>query len=485
MCLGGLIWGFLALIFDQEIAAVVPFSYILLTILNFSLLRYLFRFNFILNFQTFISLLLPFIFQTLLGGFSSSGCVMLWSLFSFCISSLYILKNTRILWLVFYILLVLVSLFLEKHIKVYFQNEISEDTFLLFLGINLITVNLLIFILVFYFVDSIKSTKELLEKTQLNLITSEKMAALGNLSSSIAHEINTPLAVILSSLENDELVELNLINSFQTLYLNLSQHQFDLAMTFLVQLKAHQVYLTTEEERIIKKSLIKKLQNEKIEITDKQVLKLIQMGITNDLPDFLRDFNKQQLNSFIDFTSVFSNSTHRRRNIWLAAEKANNIVLSLKSYNYKNQHNQFTRFHFESSLKSLLALIHKQLEKIDIQLDIEDDVWVEGREDELCQVWMNLINNACQAMSYEGRLLISAKHTDSTVEIIFTDFGCGIAKEHKKRIFDSFYTTKEKGSGTGLGLNISKMIIQSHRGTIKFESEIDMGTSFYISLPKH
>ena len=91
--------------------------------------------------------------------------------------------------------------------------------------------------------------------------------------------------------------------------------------------------------------------------------------------------------------------------------------------------------------------------------------------------------NAQQAMPDGGQLYISTKNRDRTVEIEFTDTGCGIADEHKERIFEPFFTTKMDWKETGLGLSICYDIIKNHNGNIIINSQIGKGTTVAVILP--
>ena len=100
------------------------------------------------------------------------------------------------------------------------------------------------------------------------------------------------------------------------------------------------------------------------------------------------------------------------------------------------------------------------------------------------QVFTNIILNGAEAIEGEGELTIKTKiATDSkSVEIEFTDTGCGIPQENLEKIFDPFFTTKEVGRGTGLGLAVSYGIIARHKGTIEVISEPGKGTTFIVKL---
>ncbi len=101
------------------------------------------------------------------------------------------------------------------------------------------------------------------------------------------------------------------------------------------------------------------------------------------------------------------------------------------------------------------------------------------------QVFINIILNASESMNEKGKLTIATKVSkeDQSIEIEFTDTGCGIPEAYLEKLFEPFFTTKEVGRGTGLGLAISYGIVQKHNGTIQVESHPDKGTTFTIKIP--
>lgn len=112
---------------------------------------------------------------------------------------------------------------------------------------------------------------------------------------------------------------------------------------------------------------------------------------------------------------------------------------------------------------------------------------VTADSDRLEQVFVNLLNNAADAMPEGGK--VSVESAACQVEgrpclvVSIADTGSGISEEHLKRIFDPFFSTKPKGQGTGLGLSVSYNIIRGHGGQIEVESRVDRGTVFRVRLP--
>jgi signal transduction histidine kinase len=109
---------------------------------------------------------------------------------------------------------------------------------------------------------------------------------------------------------------------------------------------------------------------------------------------------------------------------------------------------------------------------------------VKAESGTLKQIFSNLITNAHQAMGSGGLLTIrTSSPTDDAVEIVISDTGQGIAPEIANRIFEPFFTTKSPYHGTGLGLYISKNLIQLVGGRIRVDSVKGSGTSFFVLLP--
>lgn len=122
-------------------------------------------------------------------------------------------------------------------------------------------------------------------------------------------------------------------------------------------------------------------------------------------------------------------------------------------------------------------------ENININLDLDSQMpLINLDEDMIKRVIVNLISNAIKHSENSAELKISSCRNEKEIKISVQDFGKGIAKEDQKKIFQKYPTTKRK-IGTGLGLFISKQIIELHKGKIWFESKEGQGTTFFFTLP--
>ena len=110
-----------------------------------------------------------------------------------------------------------------------------------------------------------------------------------------------------------------------------------------------------------------------------------------------------------------------------------------------------------------------------------------GSEDQLQQVFMNLVSNAAEAMETQngGTLTIETKHSakEGRIVILLKDTGHGIPKEDFSELFEPFFTTKTDGKGVGLGLSVAYGIVKEHGGYLFVESELGTGTTFRLTLP--
>ena len=139
-------------------------------------------------------------------------------------------------------------------------------------------------------------------------------------------------------------------------------------------------------------------------------------------------------------------------------------------------------------IEQALALVghQAQLQNVDVVRELSPSLpKVMADFDKLQQVFTNLTLNAIQAMSGGGKLTLRTSVANSQVRIDVQDTGCGISKENLSKLFTPFFTTKEKGSGVGLGLAVVRGIIERHKGEIKVQSEVGKGTTFSVYLSVH
>lgn len=272
--------------------------------------------------------------------------------------------------------------------------------------------------------DELRYTLENLKLTQDQLIQSEKLASVGQLTAGIAHELNNPVNFISGNVKP---LKRDLDDIFEIL---------------------------DKYEAIIKKS------------------------------DMGQDFQEVELlKEKLDFKLLTTEIKRLLEGISEGANRSSDIVKGLRSFSRLDD-DKFKYANLHDGLDSTLILLYNKIKgRINVHKEYGDLPEVECLPSKINQVFMNLLTNSIQAIEDKGDIFIETISSGIGVKIIIRDNGIGMTPEVKKHIFEPFYTTKEVGSGTGLGLAISYGIIEQHQGNMDVISEPDKGTEFIISLP--
>jgi signal transduction histidine kinase len=166
-----------------------------------------------------------------------------------------------------------------------------------------------------------------------------------------------------------------------------------------------------------------------------------------------------------------------------STSRISELVAAIKEYTYMDQA-RVQSVDIVKSLENTLTILHHKLKRgVDVQRDYQPvPLLVNSFGSELNQVWTNIIDNAIDAMSGQGRLRLRTYRDDNCVVVEIGDNGPGIPPEIKAHIFEPFFTTKGVGEGTGLGLDIVQRIVKKHRGSIQVRSKPG-DTCFQVWLP--
>lgn len=139
-------------------------------------------------------------------------------------------------------------------------------------------------------------------------------------------------------------------------------------------------------------------------------------------------------------------------------------------------------------IEGILLVMEKQMREANIRVTTafnSEIPEIMASTNQIRQVMLNMIKNAKESMPSGGILNVRTMLSTGNVLIIIRDTGAGIPEELRDKIFEAFFTTKQKVKGVGLGLSVCYGIIKDHGGEIKVESEVGKGTNFIISLPVH
>jgi len=332
--------------------------------------------------------------------------------------------------------------------------------------------------------ENLEALIDNLTQTQEQLVQSEKMAALGQLIAGIAHEINTPLGAIKASIGNlnDSLDKA--LNELPSLITKHSAEELKLFIKILELANHGSPNISSREKRKYRKEITKVLSDNKVDSPNLIADIFIYLHMFEKYNEIIDLFKSEKsleiLNSAKNFASIQKN-THT---ILLAVEKATKVVFALKKYVHRDVAGEKVPTDIVDGIETVLTLYHNQLKQgIEVVRNYDELPKINCYEDEMNQVWTNLIHNAIHAMDYKGILNISTENKVDSISISFADNGCGIEKDIQDKIFEPFFTTKKQGEGSGMGLDIVKKIIEKHDGNITFKSELGKGTEFTINLP--
>lgn len=176
------------------------------------------------------------------------------------------------------------------------------------------------------------------------------------------------------------------------------------------------------------------------------------------------------------------------------SDRLNAIVEDLLSLSSLEEGSEKRKITFEkTSIKQVLnsviamSMIKAEVKDITIELDCEESIEVKINTNLLEQAILNLADNAIKYSEPAGKIQIRAYRTNKTIVISVRDYGCGIPRIHKNRIFERFYVVDKSRSrklgGTGLGLAIVKHIAEVHSGKVTIESTPGIGSTFFLHLP--
>ncbi|MCW9016881.1 MAG: ATP-binding protein, partial [Kangiellaceae bacterium] len=274
-------------------------------------------------------------------------------------------------------------------------------------------------------VKELESALETLQAAQTQLIQSEKLASLGELAAGVAHEINNPISFVLSNME------------------------------------------TLEEYTVVFQQLIKHYQKLASDPVD-----------SDEISRTIQELEREEDINFIltDIEPMLSDAV-------AGLKRVKGIVNSLKRF-ARQEESESQPADINQCVENALKLTNNEIKyKANVVKELAPVPIIDCRPNQLEQVFVNIIINACQAIDDKGTIQITSKFENDNIKVEIVDNGKGIDKDKLNSIFDPFYTTKPVGVGTGLGLSISYGIIEKHKGRIEVESSPGKGTKFITYLP--
>jgi two-component system NtrC family sensor kinase len=206
------------------------------------------------------------------------------------------------------------------------------------------------------------------------------------------------------------------------------------------------------------------------------------LAIINDSAGWMKLLLKKEETTALSVKSQFEKGLDK---IEKSVERARKITHQLLSFVRKND-SIMSEVDLKKLVEEAFELLNKEAKNKGIELAQESDpslgtIWSDPHQ--LRQILINLLTNAIYAIGEKGRVTVSLEKKGDEMSLTVRDTGQGIPKENLERIFEPFFSTKSGGEGTGLGLFVTRGIIEKLGGMIEVESQVGRGTSFKIKLP--
>jgi len=278
--------------------------------------------------------------------------------------------------------------------------------------------------------DALENTLNELKDAQSQLVESEKMAGLGQLTAGIAHEINNPINFVTANIKPLQL-DIDDLNEVITKY-----EKLDLSADVIEQIASIEKF------------------KKKIDL------------------NFVQEEIKGLLSGIDE-----------------GAKRTAEIIRSLKNFSRLDE-SDTKPINLNEGLDSTLVLLRSTFpQNLKVVKNYGDIPVVECLPGKINQVFMNIISNGIHAIKNKDvqeeqeQIVVTTWQEGAEVKVSIKDTGSGMSEETKQKIFEPFFTTKDVGEGTGLGLSIVFRIIESHQGRIDVISNVGAGTEFIITLP--
>lgn len=327
----------------------------------------------------------------------------------------------------------------------------------------------------------IENTEKYVELTQA-YNEQEKLAAIGEVTAGIAHDLNTPISTILLGAES---LEQQIKEILGQLTIDLTAEELTLAYKLATSAPL-EIFISGsrfEKERKDVLGLLETLhpvegieQNEIAELLVKcRIITHEKIGELLYMPNLKRLLQlTEKIETVLRLSSTIRNSS----------TKSATVIQNIREHIRKTENQGKQAVNLYQSIASALNIFSYSLDKkVNIKTGISETIFIEGNEIKLFQLWSNLIKNAIEAMSSTLRpeLKINARIEHEQVKICFENNGPVIPEASLGNIFSRFFSTKSNLNGTGLGLTIVQNVIKEHNGTIHISST-EESTVFTVTL---
>jgi len=326
-------------------------------------------------------------------------------------------------------------------------------------------------------------------KVEEELRQTEKMAAIGKLSAGLAHELNNPAAA--AGRASGQL--LDTLSELQSATLELTRaglhHDLWGALVewdqMLQRRSGSQTALSALEASDHEEKLIDWLMDHNVDDEWEHASTLVGAGVeTDDLDRLATTVPKEALGKAVEWLCKSFTTQDLANAVVKSSQSISKLVEAAKSFSYMDQATiQLIDVH--SGIEDTITVLGSRINPgIEIVRDYSETIpRIEVPASELNQVWMNLMENAIEAVGQDGTITIVTAQEGDNITVTISDNGPGIPQDIQSRVFDTFFTTKDVGEGAGLGLDVVRRVVRNRcNGEVGFNSQPGE-TTFWVRLP--